>query len=220
MKEVYAIAIDGPASSGKSTISKKLAQKLGIIFLSTGSIYRALGLKCKIVNLDANNLEDAKKILNCDINIEFKNGNQYIYLDGEDVTNKISNEEIGRYASLISQHKCIREKCVQIQRKIASRQSMVVDGRDIGSVVLPNAKYKFYLDADVTVRAKRRYEEMKSKNVNVTFDEVLKDLQDRDYKDIHRKLSPLVLCKDAIKIDSSNLSIDQVVEKFLKIIRS
>lgn len=217
-REIYAIAIDGPAGSGKSTIAKKLASKLGILFLSTGSLYRAMGLKCKNLGLDPKDEISAQKILDCKVDVKYIGDSQNVFLDGENVTNQINNEEIGAYASLISQHKCIREKCVEIQRQIASSQSMIVDGRDIGSVVLPMAKYKFYLDADVHERAKRRYKDLTQKGINTTLDEVEAELKQRDYNDIHRKLSPLVLCNDAIRVDSTNLSIDEVVDEFMKII--
>lgn len=216
--EIYTIAIDGPAGSGKSTIAKKLASKLGILFLSTGSLYRAMGLKCKNLGLDPKLEQSAQAILDCEVDVQYINGSQNVFLDGENVTEQINNEEIGAYASLISQHKCIREKCVDIQRQIASKQSMIVDGRDIGSVVLPMAKYKFYLDADVHERAKRRYKDLVQKGIKTTLSEVEEELIQRDYNDIHRKLSPLVLCDDATKIDSTHLSIDQVVDEFLKII--
>ena len=216
--EIFSIAIDGPAGSGKSTVAKLLSKKLGILFLSTGSLYRALGLKCKNLGLDPKSEEDAQKILNSQIDVVYKDGQQIVVLDNQDVTDQISTEEIGSFASLISQHKCIREKCVEIQRQIASKQNMVVDGRDIGSVVLPNAKYKFYLDANLDERAKRRYKDLVIKNPKITFDEVREDLKERDYNDIHRKLSPLLLCDDAVKIDSSLLNIEQVVDEFIKII--
>ena len=216
--EIFSIAIDGPAGSGKSTVAKLLSKKLGILFLSTGSLYRALGLKCKNLGLDPKSEEDAQKILNSQIDVVYKDGQQIVVLDNQDVTDQISTEEIGSFASLISQHKCIREKCVEIQRQIASKQSMVVDGRDIGSVVLPNAKYKFYLDANLDERAKRRYKDLVIKNPKITFNEVREDLKERDYNDIHRKLSPLLLCDDAVKIDSSLLTIEQVVDEFIRII--
>ena len=220
MKNIYSVAIDGPASSGKSTISKRLAKELGIVYLSTGSIYRALGLKCKLLSLDPKKNETAVIVCDSKIECEFDGDQQKIFLDGKDVTNQIGTEEIGGYASFISQHKIVREKCVQIQREVASKQSMVVDGRDICSVVLPNAKYKFYLDASSEVRAKRRFEEMQAKGVNMTYAQVLQDIERRDYEDMHRELSPLIKAKDAVVIDSSNLNIDQVVAKFLEIIRS
>lgn len=218
MEKVYSIAIDGPAGSGKSTIAKALAEKLGIIFLSTGSIYRALGYKCKVLNLDPKLEKSAEIVSKSKVECKFENGEQKIYLDENNISNLINNEEIGSFASLISQHKIVREKCVDLQRKIAKSQSMVIDGRDIGSVVLPNAEFKFYLDADVSVRAKRRLIDLQIKQPDITYDEVLADLKQRDYNDIHRQLSPLILCEDAVKIDSTNLSIEQVVEKFIQII--
>ncbi len=218
MKNNIVIAIDGPSGSGKSTIAKKLAQKLNILFLSTGSIYRAFGLACKQENLDPNSELDMQKVIKNTVKIEFLNGKQCVFLNGEDVSNQINNEDIGRYASLVSKHKVVREKCVEIQRHIASNQSIVVDGRDIGSVVLPNADFKFYLDADITERAKRRFKDLTNSGINTTLKEVEDELRERDYNDIHRKLSPLVQAKDAIRIDSTHLSIDEVVEKFIEII--
>ena len=218
MEEIFHIAIDGPAGSGKTTIANKLASKLNILYLSTGSIYRAFGLYCKQLGLDPKQEESAQRVIDADVKCACENGSQKIFLNGENVSEEIYNEEIASYASLISQHKVVREKCVDIQRTIAEKQSMVVDGRDIGSVVLPKAKYKFYLDADVNERAKRRYKDLIKKNPKISFDEVLEDLKQRDYNDINRKLSPLVLCEDAVKIDSTYLTIDEVVDKFVEII--
>lgn len=218
-KNIITIAIDGPSASGKSTIAKALAKKLDILFLSTGSIYRAFGLHCKSLNLDADKSEDAKVVCNATVEVKYEDGSQQTYLNGQNVTELLNNEVIGSYASKISKHLLIREKCVNIQREIANKQSMVVDGRDIGSVVLPQAKYKFYLDADVNVRAKRRLLDLAKTNPNLTYEDVLNDLKQRDYNDTTRKLSPLILCEDAIKIDSTNLSIDEVLEKFLSIIK-
>ena len=218
MEGIFHIAIDGPAGSGKTTIANKLASKLNILYLSTGSIYRAFGLYCKQLGLDPKQDESAQKVINADVKCTCENGSQKIFLNGKNVSDEIYNEEIASYASLISQHKIVREKCVDIQRTIAEKQSMVVDGRDIGSVVLPKAKYKFYLDADVNERAKRRYKDLIKKNPNISFEEVLEDLKQRDYNDINRKLSPLILCEDAVKIDSTYLTIDEVVDKFIEII--
>lgn len=220
MEQIYSIAIDGPAGSGKSLVSKNLAKQLGIVYLSTGSIYRALGLKCKNLGLDPKLQTSAEIVVNSQVECKFLGGEQAIFLDGENVSEQIKTEQIGGYASFISQHKVIREKCVQIQREIAKKQSMVIDGRDIGSVVLPNAKYKFYLDASSVVRAKRRFDEMTQKGIKTTYDQILKEIEQRDYEDTHRVLSPLVKCSDAIVIDSSNLSKEQVVQEFLKYIRS
>lgn len=219
MKKNIVIAIDGPSGSGKSTIAKRLAEKMSILFLSTGAIYRAFGFACKRDNLDPNSDKDMQKVVLNDVEIAFIDGKQCVFLNGQDITKEISNEEIGKYASLVSKHKTIRQKCVEIQRHIASNQSIVIDGRDIGSVVLPNADYKFYLDADIAERAKRRFKDLTNSGINTTLKDVEDELRERDYNDIHRKLSPLVQAKDAIKIDSTNLSIDEVVEKFIEIIK-
>lgn len=215
---ILTIAIDGPSASGKSTVAKSLAKKLDILFLSTGAIYRAFGLHCKNLGLNADSSEDAEKVSNAHVEVKYENGSQQTYLNGSNVSNLLNNEVIGSYASKISKHLVIREKCVQVQRDIASNQSMVVDGRDIGSVVLPQAKFKFYLDADVEVRAQRRLLDLQAENPLITYEDVLNDLKQRDYNDTTRKLSPLVLCEDAIKIDSTNLTMDEVLDKFLQII--
>ena len=216
--EIITIAIDGPSASGKSTVAKSLAKKLDILFLSTGAIYRAFGLHCKNLGLNADSSEDAEKVSNAHVEVKYENGSQQTYLNGSNVSNLLNNEVIGSYASKISKHFIIRKKCVQVQRDIASNQSMVVDGRDIGSVVLPQAKFKFYLDADVEVRAQRRLLDLQAENPLITYEDVLNDLKQRDYNDTTRKLSPLVLCEDAIKIDSTNLTMDEVLDKFLQII--
>ena len=214
------VAIDGPAGAGKSTIAKALANKLNIAYFSTGAMYRALALKCINLGLKATDENDANWIAeNTSVSLKYENGKQYVLLDGEDVTNKLYSDEVSSGASQISVHKIIREKMVEIQRQVASSQSVLMDGRDIGSVVLPNADYKFYLDADVEVRAKRRFDELVSKGENVTFDEVLNDMKERDHRDKTREISPLVICKDAIVIDCSNLGIEEVVNEFLKYIK-
>lgn len=217
--EKLLIAIDGPAGAGKSTIAQALAKRLDIPYFSTGAMYRAFAVKYLSLGLDATSESDACWIAqNSSVYMKYKNGKQYVLLDGIDVTDKLYSDEISRVASQISVHKVIRQKMVEIQRQAANSQSLVMDGRDIGSVVLPDAKYKFYLDASVEIRAQRRYQELINKGENVTFDEVLKDMKERDYRDKTREISPLVICKDAIVIDCSNLNIEQCVEEFLKYI--
>lgn len=217
--ERLVIAIDGPAGAGKTTIAKKLASKLGIEFFSTGSLYRALAYKCVQNNLDATSDDVAIKIANSTkINVDYQNGTQHVILDNIDVTDKLSTENVSEGASQISVHKCIREKLVNIQREVARDFDIIMDGRDIGSVVLPYAKYKFYLDATPEIRAERRYHELLEKGQSVNYQTILDDIKDRDYRDKTRAISPLIKCKDSIIVDSTNLTIDQVVETFYNII--
>lgn len=213
------IALDGPAGSGKTTIAKVLSKKLNIMYLNTGALYRALAYKCIKNGLDATSTEVAEQIAkNTDLKVEYKDGLQHVFVDGEDVTDKLSSDEVSIASSQISVHKEIRHKMVELQRHIADKQSIIVDGRDIGSVVLPKADFKFYLDADVSVRAERRYKELVSKGSNISFEEVLKDMKERDYRDMTRDVSPLKKCADAIVIDCTNLGIGEVIEKFMEYI--
>lgn len=215
------VAIDGPAGAGKTTIAKELSKRLNIPFFSTGALYRAYALKCVQCGLDATDVQSAKQIaLTTQLDVKYIDGNQHVILDGVDVTDKLHGDKISDVASLISAHKVIREHLENLQRNLASTQSIIMDGRDIGSVVLPQADFKFFLDADVHVRAERRYNELLQKGENVTYQNVLQELQERDYRDKTRKISPLVQCKDAIKIDCSSLTIEQVVEKFVEVIQS
>ena len=215
------IALDGPAGAGKTTIAKLLSEKLDILYLNTGAIYRALGIKCLKCNLNPDDELDALFISNnTNIDVTYENGEQQIYLDDEKLDmNNLHTDIISEYASKISKHIPIRELCVDIQRKIASNISIIVDGRDIGSVVLPNANYKFYLDEDVRVRAQRRYNDLVKLDNTVSYDTILQEMKERDYNDMHRQNSPLVVAKDAIVIDSTNLSIEQVVNKVLEYIK-
>ena len=217
MNKKIVIAIDGPAGSGKSTISKALAEKLKVPYLSTGSLYRALAYKCIKNNMDAENSEVAEWIAkNTNVTILFKDGKQIVMLDGIDITNKLSLDEVSRNASKISVHKVIREKMLDIQRNFADKNSVIMDGRDIGSVVLPMADFKFYLDATPEVRAKRRHIDLINAGNNISYEEVLKEIKERDFRDKNRAISPLIVAKDAIIIDCSNLTIEDVLNEFLK----
>ena len=219
MKDIITIAIDGPAGAGKTTIAKLVAKKLDILYLNTGAMYRVLGLKCLKLNKNPESESDALNLAKTTtLDIEYKNGEQVIILDGKPVTEFLYTDEISDYASKISKHHEIREMCVEIQRKIAKKQSIIVDGRDIGTVVLKDAKYKFYLDAKVEERAKRRYLDLSKKGNSITYEKVLEDIKLRDYNDINRNVSPLRVAKDAIVIDSTNLSIEEVANKILSIV--
>ena len=214
------IAIDGPAGAGKTTVAKALAGRLEIPYFSTGAMYRALALKCLRSGKNPENKDDAEQIAkSAKLSLKYANGKQSVILDGEDVTDMLYSDQISVGASQISVHKYVREKMVDIQRQVANQQNVIMDGRDIGSVVLPMAKYKFYLDADVNVRAKRRYDELLSKGSQISFEEVLQDMKERDFRDKNRDISPLIVCDDAVVIDSTNLSVEQVVDEFISKIK-
>lgn len=213
------IAIDGPSGAGKSTIAKYLANLLGITYLDTGAMYRAVAVYALSKNVDPNDEENVVPLLK-DITIKFvgDNQNKKILLNGEDVSDKIREHHISKCASDISKIPAVRLFLVEMQRKIASESNVVLDGRDITSYVLPNAKYKFYLTADASVRATRRYEELKAKGGTLTLEQVLADIKDRDYNDMNRSFAPLVQTNDSILIDSSKLTPQQVVEEIIKYI--
>lgn len=205
------IAIDGPAGSGKSTVAKKIAEKLNIIYIDTGAMYRAITLKLK--DIDKKFYEEACN----NTNIEFINNK--IFLDGKDVSSQIRSEEISKLTSDISKIDFVRKKLVSIQKEIADKNSVVMEGRDITTVVLPDADYKFYLNASPEIRAKRRTLQLKEKGLNADYEEIIRDIKKRDNNDIKRENSPLKVADDAIVIDSSNLTAEESIEKILSYIR-
>lgn len=220
MSKKITVAIDGPAGAGKTTIAEALSKKLNILYLSTGALYRAYAVKYLDKGLDVNSQSVAQIVADkSDITVKFINGKQHTFLDGIDVTERLYSDEISMISSTISKQPVIRQSLIHLQQQIAQEQSVIMDGRDIGSVVLPMADYKFYLDADVNVRAKRRYEQLLSKGLTSTFDEVLIDMKNRDINDTTRNISPLKKCEDSIVIDCTNLTVDQVVNEFLKYIK-
>ncbi|HOO22273.1 MAG TPA: (d)CMP kinase [Clostridia bacterium] len=210
------IAIDGPSGSGKSTIAKLLAKKLGITYLDTGAMYRGMGYYALKNNIDPADEEQVKPILD-DITMEIKyvNGEQKVIVNGEDVTPYIRENRISMAASTISKIPAVRLKLVELQRKIASTSDCVLDGRDIGSYVLPDAPYKFFMTASAEERAKRRYKELTEKGQSVTYDEILADIIKRDEQDSTRAFAPLTIAKDAIVIDTTRLSIEECLEKVI-----
>lgn len=215
----YNIAIDGPAGAGKSTIAKKLAADLGYVYVDTGAMYRAMAYYFLQNGIDA---KDEKAIAdacpNVDVTIQYANGEQQVILNGENVNGVIRKEEVGNMASATSVYPVVRTKLVELQRQLASKENVIMDGRDIGTVVLPNANVKIYLTASSAVRAKRRFDELTAKGVECDIDAIEKDIIDRDYRDMHRETSPLRQAEDAILLDSSNLDIDGVVAEMKKII--
>ncbi len=206
------IALDGPAGSGKSTIAKAISKKLNILYLDTGAMYRAVALVAHRNGIDCTNEEEVKKILPLvDVSVKYLNGGQRTYLGEEDVSEKIRENAISMKASAVSAHQCVREKLVELQRMIASGIDCVLDGRDIGTHVLPNAKYKFYVTASLEERTERRYNELIAKGQSVDK-QVLKDeIATRDYNDSHRKFAPLRQAEDAVYLDTTNMTQDEVV---------
>ncbi|MBQ4217963.1 MAG: (d)CMP kinase [Butyrivibrio sp.] len=212
------IAIDGPAGAGKSTIAKRVAKELGFIYVDTGAMYRALALymiREGIASDDIDNVVSACK--RADVTIKHENNEQVVYLNGDNVNGLIRTEEVGKMTSAISVNAAVREKLVGLQQKLAEVTDVVMDGRDIGAVVLPNADLKIYLTASSRVRAERRYKELVAKNVECNLEEIEKDIIDRDYRDMHRELSPLKQADDAVFLDSSDMTIDEVKDKIIEL---
>lgn len=213
------IAIDGPAGAGKSTIAKLLAAKLGILYLDTGAMYRAVGLKALNTGVDISDAAAVEKMLaDTKIDVTQENGVQHVYLDGNDVSSAIRENAVSKAASDISAVPCVRYKMVELQREIASRCDTVLDGRDIGTFVLPNAEYKIFLTASAEERAKRRYAELKAKGSKLTLEQIKDDIVKRDYNDSHRALAPLKKADDATEVDTTAMSIDDVVGRIYAII--
>jgi cytidylate kinase len=216
------IAIDGPAGAGKSTIARKIAKILDILYLDTGAMYRAVALKAIREGIDTKDEEKLCSLVeNINIKVEYFQSKQHIFLDNEDVSDKIRTPEISIGASNVSAVKSVRLKMVELQRKIAENNSLVMDGRDIGTYVLPDARFKFFLTASVEERARRRYLEQTSKGIsNISLEEVKQDIEYRDKNDSTRAFAPLSKADDAIEIDTTLMTIEDVVNKIISIIRS
>lgn len=216
----YNIAIDGPAGAGKSTIAKKLAADLGYVYVDTGAMYRAMAYYFLQNNISADDEAAISAACpNVNVTIEYKDGVQQVILNGENVNGVIRNEEVGNMASATSIYPAVRTKLVELQRELAAKQNVIMDGRDIGTVVLPDANVKIYLTASSKVRAQRRYDELTAKGEKCDFDAIEKDIIDRDYRDMHRETSPLKQAEDAVLLDSSDLDIDGVVARMKEIIK-
>ena len=208
----HTIAIDGPAGAGKSTIAKRIAKKLNYIYVDTGAMYRAMALFLLRKQVAAEDTEKINEICEqADITIRYENGEQVVLLNGENVNGLIRTEEVGNMASATSVNKNVREKLVRLQQALAAKEDVVMDGRDIGTCVLPNAETKIYLTASVMVRAKRRYEELMAKGIACELDAIAADIRERDERDMTRELSPLRQAEDAVLLDSSEMSIEEAV---------
>lgn len=206
------IAIDGPGGAGKSTIAKLVGNELGLEYIDTGAMYRAIGLKLNREGIAPEDVESIHNILS-KTSIDFVEGK--IILDGDDVSDIIRTQEISKLASTYSQIPEVRTKLVDIQRRIAEGKSVIMDGRDIGTNVLVNAELKIFLTADPMVRARRRYEELKTKGVNAVLDHIYEEIKDRDYQDMNRSINPLVQAEDANLVDTSDMSIKDVVNSIV-----
>lgn len=214
----YNIAIDGPAGAGKSTIAKKIARELDFIYVDTGAMYRAIAyffIENGIESLDGINV----KVLcaQMDIRISYEDGNQQVILNGKNVTSHLRDEAVGKMASNVAVNGDVREKLLDLQKYIANEADVVMDGRDIGTKILPDAELKVFLTASVDVRAKRRYDELVAKGIESNLDEIKEDIRIRDERDMNREISPLCQADDAVLIDSSFMTIDEVVAKIISL---
>ena len=220
MAKTYAIAIDGPAGAGKSTIAKSLAKELGYQYVDTGAIYRTVAYFLDLWGVSPKDIDGVTRYIDeLTIGIEYDDeGVQHMIMNGMDVTGEIRTQDISQKASLVSAHAIVREILLDMQRDVAKEYNVIMDGRDIGTVVLPKADVKIFLTASAEVRAKRRTEELLAKGQKANYEKILKEIQQRDYQDTHREVAPLKICRDSIKLDTSDMDIDQVIAEMKAII--
>ncbi|MCD8012661.1 MAG: (d)CMP kinase [Lachnospiraceae bacterium] len=214
----FNIAIDGPAGAGKSTIAKLAAKKLSFIYVDTGAMYRAIALGLLRKNTDIENEEALQSALDTiEVGIRYEEGEQHVYLNGEDVSSLIRTEQVSDMTSRSSAKPRVRAKLTRLQRELAARENVLMDGRDIGTEILPDADLKIYLTASAGTRARRRYQEQIEKGMACSLEEIAKDIRERDYRDMHRETAPLRQAEDAIRIDSSDMTIEEVVSEIIKL---
>ena len=220
MAKIYSIAIDGPAGAGKSTIAKALAKELGYHYVDTGAIYRTVAYFLDLLGISPKDVDGVTRYLDeLTINIEYdETGKQHMIMNGMDVTGEIRTQDISQKASLVSAHAVVREVLLDMQREVARKHNVIMDGRDIGTVVLPKATVKVFLTASAEVRARRRTDELIAKGQQADYEQTLKDIQQRDYQDSNRPIAPLKQAKDAVLLDTSDLDIDGVLAAFKKIV--
>ena len=221
MAKKISIAIDGPAGAGKSTIAKRLAKELGYMYVDTGAIYRTVAYFFDLWGVAPKDIDGITRYIDeLNIAIEYdEEGVQHMIMNGIDVTDDIRTPEISQKASLVSAHAIVRDMLLDMQRDVAKQHDVIMDGRDIGTVVLPKATVKIFLTASAEVRAKRRCEELTAKGMKANYNQVLKDIQQRDYQDTHREVAPLKMCRDSVKLDTSELDIDGVIAAMKEIIQ-
>ena len=220
MAKTYSIAIDGPAGAGKSTIAKQLAKELGYQYVDTGAIYRTVAYFLDLWGVSPKDVDGVQRYIDeLTINIEYdEDGLQHMIMNGMDVTGEIRTQDISQKASLVSAHAVVRDVLLDMQRDVAKEYNVIMDGRDIGTVVLPKADVKIFLTASAEVRAKRRTDELLAKGQTANYDTILKEIQQRDYQDTHREIAPLKMAKDSIKVDTSEMDIEGVVSAIRDII--
>ena len=220
MAKTYSIAIDGPAGAGKSTIAKRLAKELGYQYVDTGAIYRTVAYFMDLWGVSPKDIDGITRYIDeLTIGIEYdEEGVQHMIMNGMDVTDSIRTQDIGQKASLVSAHAIVREALLEMQRDVAKQYNVIMDGRDIGTVVLPKADVKIFLTASAEVRAQRRTDELIAKGQKANYNQILKEIQQRDYQDTHREVAPLKLARDSIKVDTSEMDLDQVIAEIKTIV--
>ena len=221
MAKTYSIAIDGPAGAGKSTIARRLAKELGFYYVDTGAIYRTVAYFMDLLGVSPKDVDGVERYIDeLTVTIEYdEDGVQHMIMNGMDVSEDIRTQEISQKASLVSAHAVVRDVLLDMQRDVAKRHNVIMDGRDIGTVVLPKANVKIFLTADAEVRAQRRYEELIMKGQKANLPQILKEIQQRDYQDTHREIAPLKQAKDAVKVDTTGLDIEGVLAQIKKIVK-
>ena len=220
MAKTYSIAIDGPAGAGKSTIARALAKELGYYYVDTGAIYRTVAYFLDLLGISPKDVDGVSRYID-ELTVELvydEEGKQHMLMNGMDVTDEIRTQDISQKASLVSAHAVVREMLLDMQRDVARKHNVIMDGRDIGTVVLPKATVKIFLTADSAVRAKRRYDELIAKGQKAKLDVILKEIQQRDYQDTHREIAPLKMARDSVKVDTSALDIQGVIDTIKKIV--